>query len=88
MEILQEELLDILCSAGWQLFLFCTLWCCIILIPVHVATVSLVYDLESFIAAKCIALLPNALPYVLSLSLYKYQVLLLRDVAAVTMSDI
>ncbi|KAL3133713.1 hypothetical protein ABBQ32_008207 [Trebouxia sp. C0010 RCD-2024] len=23
---------------GWQLFLFCTLWCCIILIPVHVAT--------------------------------------------------
>ena len=28
-------------AAGWQLFLFCTLWCCIILIPIHVTRVSL-----------------------------------------------
>ena len=36
----QCKLLTQFLFAGWQLFLFCTLWCCIILIPVHVATVS------------------------------------------------
>lgn len=37
---LPSSILINIVASGWELFLFCTLWCCIVLIPIHITRVG------------------------------------------------